>query len=81
MAAEGTGETHEAVKESDNVAVANDLEDIDLALEVVQQLARQLLPRDGLDGNMRLRLLMIGVSSPIALIVEMEMGKERPKRD
>lgn len=36
--------THKAVDESYDIAITNDLEDVDLALEVVKQLARQLLP-------------------------------------
>lgn len=36
--------THKAVDKGDDVTITNDFEDVDLALEIIKQLAGQLLP-------------------------------------
>lgn len=55
------GGAYKAVEQSDYIAVVDRLEDIDLALQILEELGRELLSRDRFDRDWRAGFLLGGM--------------------
>jgi hypothetical protein len=51
--------THETVLQTDDIAMIDRLQDVDLALEVLEELGGELLSADRFDSDELVRLLLV----------------------